>query len=749
MDGNGGNPVVKSWRVTPWRRWRCVALVLVLVGAAAPLPAQPEQTDPQLERCRELRREDPREGLAVCEAAASALREAQSFDAAFEALMHAAQLAGQAGEPERAYASLAQARLLLEQVSDRLAAHRIARRHGQLAYAQGQNKEALESFLEALNAARAQEDVAATAISENDVGVVYWQMGDYSAALGHLEASLAAKQALGDADVASTLTNIGGLYGELGDHARAIEILQRALQLHRERGTPQAVGDVLEELALRQAALGETDAARSGMDEAWALFARQGALRESIRLALRRAELEGASAPETAREWLQRARDAARQLGRDPLLAAEMIESRLADTASEVSIAYLQLNRALALEAAAEPTLAPEAYRLLSSLAERLGRPQEALQHLREHLRGSQALAEQRHSQRLDALRVRLDLSLAESERERLQRENERQALEIARRRAHTLVLGAGALLVLAGLVLFFQRRLMLQRLNAAEERQRLELSVREARRASDALRADLRSMEWLLDRERSPALVFDASGQVRAITGEAAQRLGLNPDQARGRALVELIGVEAAANAQRWVEQASLQDDPQPQALEIPHGESGTLRLQCQRLELEEELGVLLLEPEPAEMAPEAAETARSNSGAVQQSESGDEAGRVGEERAAYGEESDDRQQRFRSMLVALMQLSLDLWERITRKTRIDLAERSGVWRITIDEGRLRVRAMDRYLSLDTLPEKPRWREVLRTAYFVLAELELSSEQREQLETLIQAVLQGSRRRG
>src|SRR5690606_9363619 len=99
-------------------------------------------------------------------------------------------------------------------------------------------------------------------------------------------------------------------------------------------------------------------------------------------------------------------------------------------------------------------------------------------------------LAEARHSQRLDALRVRLDLTLAESERERLKRENELQALEIERRRAHTLVLGAGALLVLAGLVLFFQRRLFVQRMQAADERQRLEHSMREARRAADALRA-------------------------------------------------------------------------------------------------------------------------------------------------------------------------------------------------------------------------------------------------------------------
>ena len=81
--------------------------------------------------------------------------------------------------------------------------------------------------------------------------------------------------------------------------------------------------------------------------------------------------------------------------------------------------------------------------------------------------------------------------------------------------------------------------------------------------------------------------------------------------------------------------------------------------------------------------------------------------------------------------------------------KGRIDLADASGIWRITIDDGRLRVRAMDRYLSLDTLPERPRWREVLRTAYYVLAELELDAEQRQRIETLVEAVLASMRRDG
>lgn len=82
-----------------------------------------------------------------------------------------------------------------------------------------------------------------------------------------------------------------------------------------------------------------------------------------------------------------------------------------------------------------------------------------------------------------------------------------------------------------------------------------------------------------------------------------------------------------------------------------------------------------------------------------------------------------------FHQHLVDLMIISLEAWELATKSNRIELAERSGIWRVSIDEGRLRTCSMDRYLMLKTLPKKPRWREVIRTAHFVLAECTLSDE--------------------
>jgi len=93
------------------------------------------------------------------------------------------------------------------------------------------------------------------------------------------------------------------------------------------------------------------------------------------------------------------------------------------------------------------------------------------------------------------------------------------------------------------------------------------------------------------------------------------------------------------------------------------------------------------------------------------------------------------------RMQLVELMKLCLSFWRKSTGGTRIDLAEKSRVWRISIDDGRLRVRTLDKYLSIKTLPKSPRWRSVLKTAHFILAECTLNEQDRNTLNQLLENV--------
>jgi two-component system sensor histidine kinase ChiS len=74
------------------------------------------------------------------------------------------------------------------------------------------------------------------------------------------------------------------------------------------------------------------------------------------------------------------------------------------------------------------------------------------------------------------------------------------------------------------------------------------------------------------------------------------------------------------------------------------------------------------------------------------------------------------------RYQIVETMATALACWEITTGKSRIDLSEESGIWKAYLDGGTWKTRTLNKYLSLNTLPSKPRWREVLRTAHFVLS---------------------------
>ncbi|MGB4246403.1 MAG: hypothetical protein WBJ75_01695 [Pseudohongiellaceae bacterium] len=80
-------------------------------------------------------------------------------------------------------------------------------------------------------------------------------------------------------------------------------------------------------------------------------------------------------------------------------------------------------------------------------------------------------------------------------------------------------------------------------------------------------------------------------------------------------------------------------------------------------------------------------------------------------------------------------MTVTLHVWESTTHKSKIELAEESSIWVVSIDEGRLRTRTFDRYLRIELLPKIPRWREVIRTTYFVLSNPDIDPELRRNLE--------------
>jgi len=68
----------------------------------------------------------------------------------------------------------------------------------------------------------------------------------------------------------------------------------------------------------------------------------------------------------------------------------------------------------------------------------------------------------------------------------------------------------------------------------------------------------------------------------------------------------------------------------------------------------------------------------------------------------------------------VEALNYALKLWEQISGKDKLTLAEESKLWRITNDGGTLKTRTLDKYLKLSQLPKNPRYSTVAKTLKFI-----------------------------
>ena len=84
-----------------------------------------------------------------------------------------------------------------------------------------------------------------------------------------------------------------------------------------------------------------------------------------------------------------------------------------------------------------------------------------------------------------------------------------------------------------------------------------------------------------------------------------------------------------------------------------------------------------------------------------------------------------------FKQLLVNTMIETINIWEIHTQSNKIELAEKSRLWTVSIDGGSLRTRSLDKYLSIDKIPNNPKWKNVVGTCHFILSDSLLTSEHR------------------
>lgn len=75
----------------------------------------------------------------------------------------------------------------------------------------------------------------------------------------------------------------------------------------------------------------------------------------------------------------------------------------------------------------------------------------------------------------------------------------------------------------------------------------------------------------------------------------------------------------------------------------------------------------------------------------------------------------------RLREQVVNIMNLSLSCWEHELGKSKLELAEESGVWPVYMDKSTPTTRTLDKYLNIESCPKNPRSQRAVDTAEFVL----------------------------
>ncbi|MEM7705210.1 MAG: tetratricopeptide repeat protein [Pseudomonadota bacterium] len=609
-------------------------------------------------------------------------------------------------------------------LEDNLYRYNWLRQKGIIELRQEDYRAALPYFEAALQIVRRLGRDLLAATVHNDLGTIHREMGNYRASLAAFERSLELLKA-GPADYRSglTLANIAGVYRDMGSVDEARLYLDRALAIHRraQQADPDSadyiesfIAHVYEDLGATEMAAGELATAAAHLDDAARRYRQLTRNAELARVLVLKGRLANAQGdPEGALAILDEATELVRRLEQRQLLELE----------PELARVYLQLGRAQEARAIATGALARaretrqarialSLQRLLVDIHTSLNEPELALAAMKDYVDGYEKLLEAKFAQDFSALRTRIEIDEQRKANELLEKDNEIAALTVSRQRI--ALLSAGMLVLLAGTIVTWVWR----NKRRAEAHLHGELAAHRSE-LMDLSRQSGRLLD-LLDSTPYPLLCIDEGGRI--VHANAACRDWFPKPFADGD---NLRAVDPELLAQVTRIDPDTKDTHELTTAASPDGARATVSVRS--LDQSDGYRLILIQ---------SSEDAATATAALAQI--ADQSQRAAEEnRAAY-----------RQALVDLMLACVNAWEAVTGDDRIALAEQSSIWQVAIDDGRVRTRTMEKYLSLQRLPQRPRWRQVVRTCRYILLNCQLSAAQRRSLEELLEGFLRLERSR-
>ena len=609
--------------------------------------------------------------------------------------------------------------------------------------------------------AEASEDHEAIAKDINAIASTLRRLGDYGGALRRLMRSLEMQRAQGKVG-AAVYNNIADVYREQGDVEEALRYYREARQVYLAEGKRKDAAHVLESMAVVVMAEGQAREAALWLDEVLRDYRDTGpreyelrATGRMIQAALAQGDIPAAqrwkasglavatSYPEPLPAVFQWQVAHLDRISGDPAAASARLRTAIADT-GEFESEYFELLQELA------------------QTQEALGDRAAALDTLRRAHAKAQEAARSKYNRELGWQRTLFETAERDRAIVRLESENQ---LHLADVRQRTLLLWLTVAVAVASMLggwLVLQRRRQRERLIEAARLARKEEALARYRRETDALAEDRQLLQALLDSREDAVCLLDAEGMVLAANRAACTALDVESRGLVGAPLSERL---SAGDGEALRTALERMEDTTDQQLDLALAEAGRWRARLSQWPQGDGLIVCELSARPVdevvtEVVAEAVDASADMScdAPVEQDDAPVEVSPP-EAASAQGMSTQDMstqdmstqdtrlREDFRRSLVELMLSALEVWERATGTGRLELAEKSRIWRVAVDDGRVRARAMERYLGVSRLPQNPRWRDVVRTGYYVLEHCAMDSEARERLQRQVDAVLAYTRR--
>ncbi|WP_144393776.1 tetratricopeptide repeat protein [Pleionea sediminis] len=587
--------------------------------------------------------------------------------------------------------------------------YRLKRYEGILEYRQGQLPAALKQFRFALELAKQQSMEDNIAKSLSDIGTAHLAMMEFPEALDAYKQSLALKEKLGPPEsVAVTLNNIGSVYRRMEDWTQAESYYQKAIDLYSTANKPSRIAHSQENLGLIYLKNNNVNDALTLFEQSLAYFHQKNnehaQLRLYILLGQSYIELEK---PSLAENILQKASKLDIKLGEtDQTNRLKLQLGRLASLNGE----YQQAESLLltALENAVDNHQRDNQLELLRALINNatIFKQWKKAFHYQQELTAKSLLV--RKIAFTDALahkRAAFEYEQQQKEIALLNKNKEIQTLELENKRAQlSSIILAGLLsliLMIVAIVWLWKKR--------KELSHKYNEAINYHREKVKTLGTNYESLKHGFGQFKQPIMIINNRQELIFTNAALNEIFNIKNDDSL-LTLQYLIPKSEEIFWNTWLGNEEI-DNQYLKNVTFQQGDiAAKHNILISTMHREESIGVIVLcdEQQESEQVPLNALLPKAS---------------------------------FHQQLVDLMNYCLHSWELATQSTKLELAEKSGIWRVSIDDGRLRTRSLDRYLSIKSLPKKPRWREVLRTAHYVLAECSLDNDTKQTLESKLNSV--------